>query len=275
MRQPLLALIVIAVSLTGLAGGAFADDGDNLSSEERAEKVESLAAKGAEAYQAGDYDEAIALFEEAHDLEPVPNLLYNIAKSYEKKEEYNKAVDYYREFAISPDVDSDARATAIERIESLRQIADLKQEEVDRTRQAAKQAEAGQEPTAAEGLGDSRETSGTSSDGASGSTAHWWVLGAGAALLGTGTAFGLAASSSAGAVQDANTFDERQAARERGPTQAALADGFLGAGLVVGAVGLYLSLSNGKTETQHTASQTTVSPWVTGDSAGVGMSLDF
>ncbi|MFW5966026.1 MAG: tetratricopeptide repeat protein [Persicimonas sp.] len=275
MRQLLLASIVIVVSLTGLAGAAFADEGEDLSAEERAEKVEALAAEGAEAYKAENYDEAIGLFEEAYEVEPVPNLLYNIAKSYEKKEEYDRAVEYYREFAISPDVDADARATAIERIESLRQIADLKQEEVDRTRQAAEQAEAGEEPTAAEGLGESEGSSSRSDDGASGSPANWWVLGTSAALLGTGATFGLMASSSAAAVQDAETFDERRAASERGPKQAALADGFLGAGLVAGAVGLYMTLNKGKTETQRAASKTTVSPWVTGDSAGVGMSLDF
>lgn len=264
-------MMVVLVAVAGFGHAAFADNRDDLSAEERARKVEQLAGEGAQAYNDGDYEEAIELFEDAYELEQVPNLVYNIAKSYEKMEDYDRAVEHYREFAISPDVDSEARASAIERIERLREIADLRKEEVDQTRKAARQAEAGEEPTAAEQL--PKRDGGQ--QGAGGSTAHWWALGSGVALLGAGTGFGLAASSSADLARNADTYDERRAAADSGPTRAIIADGFLVAGAAASALGLYLYFTGDDASAEQAHRKATFSPWVSGESTGLGMSLDF
>lgn len=240
---------------------------EELSSEERARRVEELASEGARAYRAGDFDAAIAAFERAYIVEPVPNLLYNIAKSYERQEEYEKAVEYYQRFIVAPEVDSEARKAALDRIDRLREIADLKQEDIDRAERKARNSEAGDgEP---DERGDQPEETESSN-----STALWTMAGGGALVAG-GVVFGLMASSSADDVQNAATFEERKTARDSAKTQALVADGFFVAGAAVSAIGLYLYFSGDDAETNSSASTTTFTPWVTGRSAGVGMSLDF
>jgi tetratricopeptide (TPR) repeat protein len=53
---------------------------------------------GMKAYERRDYDGAIAAFRRAHDLDPRPNLLYNIAQSYWKKGDNAQALDFYRRY---------------------------------------------------------------------------------------------------------------------------------------------------------------------------------
>ncbi|MFU8806550.1 MAG: hypothetical protein ACNA8W_22255, partial [Bradymonadaceae bacterium] len=59
---------------------------------EIARKVEQLSSEGAQKYRAQDYESAISLFGQAYELEPVPNLLYNIAKCYEQLEDWDNAI---------------------------------------------------------------------------------------------------------------------------------------------------------------------------------------
>src|SRR5690554_2857852 len=140
MKHAISVLLSVALVSAALPSAVFAEDltegtaaaGDEtLSPEERARRVESLASSGADAYRSGDFEGAIRAFQEGYRLEPVPNLLYNIAKSYEKLEKYADAVDYYQRFVVAPEVDSSARQAALDRIESLREIAQLKSRQND------------------------------------------------------------------------------------------------------------------------------------------------
>ncbi len=268
MRYVVLAIVATMLVMGAAPAAVLAQQPDEqLSSEERARRVEELAAQGARAYRSGDFDEAIASFERAYGIEPVPNLLYNIAKSYERQEKYEKAVEYYQRFIVAPEVDSDARQAALDRIDRLREIADLKQEDIDRAERKARNSEA-------DGADVSDEPD-TPDELASSNSTALWTMGGGGALLAGGVVFGLMASSSADDVQSAATFDERKSARDSAKTQALVADGFFVAGAAVSAVGLYLYFSGDDAETNSTASTTTFTPWITGQSAGVGMSLDF
>lgn len=248
------ALAVLAMSPTVV----LAQAGEEMSSEERARQVEQLASQGAQAYRSGDFTSAIDFFERAYALEPVPNLLYNIAKSYEKQEKYQQAIDHYQKFAVAPEVDSEARQAALDRVDNLREIADIK--EGDR---------GGGDDTSTGGRDRDQESSGPSK------TAAWLTMGGGAALLATGVAFGLSASAAADEVQSGATFEQRQDARDSGKTSALVADGAFIAGAVVTSLGLYLYFSDSDTEADTRASSTTVAPWVTTEAAGMGMSLDF
>jgi tetratricopeptide (TPR) repeat protein len=248
-------------------GTAFAQDsGDqnsgDLSDEERARKVEQLAAEGAKAYRGGAYDEAVTAFKKAHALEPVPNLLYNIAKSYEKQEKYQEAVDYYQEFVVAPEVDSEARKAALKRIDSLREIADIKESE-----DSSAVGDNTQEPV--------EPTQPTQPPEPTNSTALW-TMGGGAALIGAGAVVGLAlASPAADKVRTGATYADRKAAQDDARTYALVADGLLVTGAVVTGIGVYLYFSGSEDEPEQTASKAVVTPWITSSSAGLGMSLDF
>jgi tetratricopeptide (TPR) repeat protein len=85
----------------GLAGPSLADP----KSDERALKAKTAAGRaryeeGAQHYNLGEYDQAIAAFKEAYRLSNDPSLLYNIAQAYRKKgaEFCEPALDFYRSY---------------------------------------------------------------------------------------------------------------------------------------------------------------------------------
>jgi tetratricopeptide (TPR) repeat protein len=247
---------------------AQAVEPEQMTPEERARRVEALAASGAKSYRAGDYEAAIEAFKKGYAIEPVPNLLYNIAKSYEKQAKYADAVDYYQKFVVAPEVDSNARQAALERIESLREVAELKR------RQQAQEG-AGQGNAVATGPAQAEEPT---------NTAALWTFGGGVALLGAGLAMGYLASSEADNVKEGETFSQRQEAQENGQTYALVADGLFVAAAAVAGIGVYLYLTDTESETNQASqpgassevmSRAVVAPWVSTESAGLGMSLDF
>lgn len=268
MKYPISVMLSAAVVLGSMPATVYAQqpageqEGEQMSAKERARKVEQLATDGAKAYRAGSYQEAIDLFEKAYALEPVPNLLYNIAKCYEKQEKFEEAVQYYQKFVVAPEVDSKARQAALDRMESLRQIADIKKDEGAQGDQGGHIVGRGEQP--AEPQVDEPVD-----------TTALWTIGGGVALLGGGLAMGLLASSEADTVKNGATFAERQSAQDSGKTYALVADGLYVAGAAVTAVGLYLYFSDDEADTEQAGAQAVVTPWVSTGSAGVGMSLDF
>src|SRR5690554_5150565 len=263
----LLSVALVSATLPGVANAqetsedASAAD-QELSPEERARRVEELASSGANAYRAGDFEGAIQDFKEGYQLEPVPNLLYNIAKSYEKLEKYADAVDYYQKFVVAPEVDSSARQAALDRIESLREIAQLKSKQNDTNAKPDPKAPADpvapppEEPTNYAAIG---------------------TLGGSALLLGGGLLMGYLASDQADLTREGASYQERADAQSSGQTYALVADGMFVAAAVAAGIGVYFLVSDSETETQTSAasSRTVISPWVTTRSAGLGMSLDF
>ena len=79
-------------------------------------KAKRLADKGFKAYDEGDYEEAIAYFEEANELAPADGLLYNIAQAYRQlgSEGCAKALEYYRRYRARAYQRRIARSQAIE-----------------------------------------------------------------------------------------------------------------------------------------------------------------
>jgi len=93
---PAVAGLVLGFILLILAGVALADaDAD----EARFEKL------GRAKFMARQYDDAIAAFEAAYDINQTTKYLYNIALAYQKKNEFERALEYverYRQEATDP-----------------------------------------------------------------------------------------------------------------------------------------------------------------------------
>ena len=253
-RMPLfLALLTALFTLCALPTTAVAQ-------ESTTQQVEQLAAEGVEAFQAGDYETAIDRFGDAYDLQAVPNLLFNIGRAYEGLEDWENAKKYFDRFVRSPDVDSDSRETALDRIQSLREIQaaeddDYDADDVDDTSDEEMLAE----PEPADLDRPSRLPA-------------FSALGGGAILLAGGTTLGLMARSNANTMEDSTlSLDERRSAQSSASTQAVVADIFFVSGLAATAVGTYLFLNLRSSDDASAV----VSPWTDGDSSGLGFSLDF
>jgi tetratricopeptide (TPR) repeat protein len=73
---------------------------------------------GVAAYEQGHFDQAIRAFERAHELDPAPILLFNIAQSYRKKGDPQQALLHYRRY-LQADPRAPDRAKVVSRIEEL------------------------------------------------------------------------------------------------------------------------------------------------------------
>lgn len=85
-------------------------------------EAKALGAAGSEAFRAGEFDRAIAAFEEAYARVPMPNLIFNIGRAYEAKGELSRALERYEAFVLQPGVDLDTRALAANRMKVIRSI---------------------------------------------------------------------------------------------------------------------------------------------------------
>jgi tetratricopeptide (TPR) repeat protein len=72
-------------------GRAAADEGAQ-------DAARALNKEGSEAYDVGNYDEAIGHFSAAYKTYPDARILFNLAQSYRKKGEYTRALDLYRAY---------------------------------------------------------------------------------------------------------------------------------------------------------------------------------
>jgi tetratricopeptide (TPR) repeat protein len=86
-----------------------------------AAQVERLAKEATAAYKAADYAKAIALLERACQIHTVANLLYNLARSYEKAGAGDKAIEYYQRYLDAPDAEPKLKGKAEARITQLRE----------------------------------------------------------------------------------------------------------------------------------------------------------
>ncbi len=230
------------------------------SSEERAEKVEQLSAEATEAYRAGEFQKAADLFEEAYGIEPVPNLLFNIARSYEKMENWDQAIDYYEKFVVEEGISKKARKSALGRLSELKDM------------RARENAESKDEDKIADSDKSVEDPEETEEPDAGSNTAAWVAVGTGVALVAGGGVFGLVASGKQSDFEDATSRDAKVDARDSGQTMALIADVMYISGAVVTGIGIYLLLSG---DSESDTRQATAFPWVSGDSAGVSIRTPF
>ncbi len=91
-------------------------------------------AKATQAYKAGNYDEAASLFQEAFDLEPRGNLLYNIGLCYDKAGKTTEAVSFYQRY-IEAVPGAKRRPAVVRRIGELKELLAGRYEQVSVTSQ--------------------------------------------------------------------------------------------------------------------------------------------
>jgi tetratricopeptide (TPR) repeat protein len=87
VTRPLLLLLLFS-------GPALADDG----AAARKTRATALWDEGASKYDAGRFDEAIVLFEQAYEVWPYPEILFNLCQAWRQKEDHKKARFYCRSY---------------------------------------------------------------------------------------------------------------------------------------------------------------------------------
>jgi tetratricopeptide (TPR) repeat protein len=83
-------------------------------------------AKGVKFFKAMAWDEAIAEFQKAYDLDPNPILIYNIGRCFEEKGDYLNATKYFKDFLKLP-INQKQKTAALEH---LKKVQALLQEEL-------------------------------------------------------------------------------------------------------------------------------------------------
>lgn len=266
MKRLMTALLAAALSVGPMPSVVFAQS--------VTEQVEELSQRAATAYQDGDFDRAIELFQEAYELQPVPNLLFNIAKVQEKKENWKEAITFYKEFIKAPDADSQARQVALDRIDALEQIQRVEQEEREaEERRLAEEERKRQEAELAARKKDPVEEPEQATSGTG--PVPWIVTGVGAGLLIGGGVFGLLASDAESVFKTGETAEERRDARSKGMTYALVADSMFIAGGVATVVGIILFATMGGSDQADERRAVIPTGWVGPGEGGVGVSLTF
>lgn len=248
------ALLCVSLAQLNLVSAAFAQDS--------AQQVEELSKEATKRYRAKDFAGAVELFKKAYDIEPVPNLLFNIAKCYEKLEDWPAAIEYYEKFVVQPDIDTHARQSALDRAKALREVIAAEEE----TKRLAEK----KTPTG------TVEKSNTTAEPQADYTWAWITTTSGVVLLSGGAVLGVLASTEQKNFDDGATYDDRKAAKDAGETYALAADGLFITGGILTLVGVLLFVTGGSDESD-VATQQGVQPygWVGPAGGGLGMSGAF
>ncbi|TDP64515.1 tetratricopeptide repeat protein [Bradymonas sediminis] len=254
--------------------------------------------QGAQAFAAKQYAQAAEAFERAYELNPVPNLLYNIGRAREKLGLFESANAAYTQFVTQPDVELKARQDALQRIKTLKEVIALQKGgevvdagEVDREQGDHGLAEAPEmaldEATSAriaEALAEAendRVQPGTPplrvSPPAEATeaipTTAYILMGTGAAsLIGSGV-FGYLTYAQSTAADDATTLDARRDENSTGQSYAYVADGMLVGGVILAGLGTYFWLSSPSDST--TSAQARVTPSIGASGAALTFTLDY
>ncbi len=263
-------LIALAFATTIVAPPmvATAQDPDD-GSEAPDSEYKAYLAKAQDLYSQEDYVGAAQAYQAAYNLKPNPNLLYNIARIYEKAGKFEDAIAYYEKFAKQPDIKLDARKDAIERLKALREVVALDKPPEPDPKDEPKDTT----PTEPEKIVEATPDPEPEPVGETNYTPAIITLGAGVLALGGGGAMGALAANAASEAEDATSLADFQTAAQNGSTYALAADGLfvLGGALTVTGVILLLTASPEKAD----SSQAVITPVVGPDGVGVSTYLRF
>jgi len=237
------------------------------------ETAKELAEQGFDAYDEGDYEEAIVLFEEANDIAPVTGLLFNIAQSYRQLGERGcaDALEYYQRFRASV-IDEGERPP--KRLKTL--ISEMKACVEERTDEEGDPAEADlsvPEP-ATESDDDRLQTDATTAPTWR-RPAGWGLVGLGVASIAVSTATGLIANGRRLDLEDvcnegvcAPSLSDEIGSYNRMRT-AAITTGVVGVAAVVAGSWLLLRSPGKESNAGAAIAERSVEPWIGVRSAGV------
>jgi len=227
---------------------------------------DTIVASAVEAYQAQRYDEAIGLFGRAFEIRPQPELIYNIARVYERSVRPREAVEHYERFLSLPNTTAELRARAMTSLEALQ----MELEAIER---------ANQRVTGGDGTGDGTtpvQPPPPVDPPDALNIAGWVLFGVGVAVLATGGVFGGLSLSEETATEEAGNLEDQQLHFDQGESYALAADvlfGLGGAMALTGAVLLIVRAARGSDDTDEPASAEDVAlrPFFGGQ--GLGLTL--
>ena len=107
---------VVAMLLTFTASQVFIETAT--AKPKKVSEFDKLVKAGAKAYDDGDFVTAETSFRQAYALEQDASLLYNIGRVCEDKADYNCAIESYKQYIGASGADADAKADALDRIET-------------------------------------------------------------------------------------------------------------------------------------------------------------
>lgn len=217
------------------------------------QRARELFLKADAAYAEGRYEEALAKFQEAHDLSGRPQLLFNISNALERLGRYEEAVLALEKYLASGkakdrDVVQKRLVNLKKRVEEQKKEQEklAKEEEERREREEAERRKLEEERRLAQPNGEQGVT--TPEEKPKTPVVPWIVIGTGTALLVTGAVFGILTLGARSEVNDScvdapagRLCDaEGRSAIDREQTFGIVADIGILSGLVLGAVGTYL-----------------------------------
>jgi len=231
-------LVVLVLGWAAPVLGEQSGAGSSLTPEQEA-AFQATMAEAMEHYQAHRYPQAIELFQRAYQMRAEPELVYNIARSYERSQQLEEAITAYERFIALPATTSDLRARARTNLTAIRQeLAAM---------EAAEHQEAMPTPVVPTstpgGATSGREGEGTSTLGPLG-IAGWVLFGIGAATTIAGVVFAGLTISSDGDFQGASLEEDRLTIREDVERNALLADILLISGGTICLTGIILLVVN-------------------------------
>lgn len=204
-------------------------------------EFEAIVTQAVEHYEAQRYEQAISSFQRAYEMRAQPELVYNIARIYERSLELQQAVDTYERFLSLPNTTADLRSRAANSLALIRaEIA---------ARERAERA--GQENTTpgggtGTGQGISEQDTGEQpeippEERASAVVITGWALvGVGAAALVAGIAMGGLTLAEETATEEAGNLADQELHLDRGESFALSADVLFGGGGALAVAGIAL-----------------------------------
>lgn len=240
MRRTIISrALALAVALGFAVGGALsapaiAEAQDPAPSPEFSELVD----RAVQHYGAREYEAAIALFEQAFAIRAEPELVYNIARSYERLARRDDAIREYERFIALPGTTAELRSRALQATAALREEARLEAASRQRAEPAPAPAPSTPPPATTEPPRSEPSEGGSSALG----TAGWVLLGVGGAAVIGGAVTGVLALDRNDAFESATRRSEQVSLRDEVRTYALLTDVLLIGGGVVAATGIIMAI---------------------------------
>ncbi|MBL9102713.1 MAG: hypothetical protein JNL82_17335 [Myxococcales bacterium] len=207
------------------------------------ETFESLIGQATEKFKDKDYAGSVALFERAYAVQNEPAILFNIGRIYEEAKNVEAAIGYYEKFIADESVDLKDREKAVQRLQILKTIIEIREKEKQKTDPQPKpqtdpvtQPKTDPQPTPEGPKTDQKPAQ----QGKLMRPIGYAMFGTGALLIIGGAIAGGLASAQHKAAVNAETLDERETANELGRSRAITADALFATGGVVAAIGVVL-----------------------------------
>lgn len=171
-----LGVAALSLGLTFVNPTRAAEPGESTAEASSAARIAELNESGARAYAERNYRAAIEKFVEAYAIDHDPNLLFNVARCYEKLGDLDAAVEKYQAFVAAPGADTEGRIKAKASLVELERLRE-------------RSAEPEPEATTSAASSSTDTTSASSSRESTHALWGWTTLGAGAVLVGAGATF--------------------------------------------------------------------------------------